>query len=312
MEGAGGDAPEPPPGRPAADGSAAEHGVLPYPAPVPRPGVHATRVCLLALLAGLLLAGAAGAGPAGAGPADTGTAGAAPETPALDEFDRELEAAAIPDPIERVNRGVFAGNRAVDRMVLDPVTRAYGRVVPDPIKRAIARVFDNLNQPVVIANDLLQLRPRRAGSATARFVLNSTFGFAGIFDPAREAGFPPHRSDFGQTLGRHGVGPGVYLVIPLLGPSSARDAVGTLVDLALRPDTWLLPIPPRLLLGGTWGISEREEHLEALDALEQSSVDFYAAIRSAYWMSREAFVRESHPAPATGAAPAPPDLATAP
>lgn len=211
----------------------------------------------------------------------------------LDPFDAELDAAAIPDPIEPVNRGIFAGNRVVDRVVLDPVTRLYGKVVPDPVKRGVRNVFDNLNQPVVIANDLLQLRLRRAGSATARFVLNSTFGIAGIFDPAREAGLQPHRADFGQTLGRYGVGPGIYLVLPLLGPSSARDAVGTLVDLALRPDTWLLPIPSRVLLGGTWGISEREQHIEKLDALEESSVDFYAAIRTAYWMDREAFVRES-------------------
>lgn len=212
-----------------------------------------------------------------------------------DEFDRELEAAAIPDPIEPVNRKVFAGNRVVDRAVLDPITRFYGRVVPAPIKRSIRGVFDNLNQPVVIANDLLQLEPRRAASATARFLLNSTFGWAGLFDPASEAGFAPHHADFGQTLGRYGVGPGLYLVMPLLGPSSARDLVGTIVDLALRPDTWLLPIPPRLMLGGGWGISEREEHFEALQALEDSSVDFYAAIRSAYWMNREALVRERGP-----------------
>jgi phospholipid-binding lipoprotein MlaA len=168
----------------------------------------------------------------------------------------------------------------------------------------VRSVFDNLNQPVVIANDLLQLEPRRAASATARFLLNSTFGIAGIFDPAIEAGFPPHRADFGQTLGRYGVGPGIYLVLPLLGPSSTRDAVGTVVDLALRPDTWLLPIPPRLVLGGTWGIAERETHMEALDALEASSVDFYASIRSAYWMSREAFVREREVAPEPESEPA--------
>lgn len=239
-----------------------------------------------------------------------------------DPFDLELDAAAIPDPIEPVNRGIFAGNRVVDRVVLDPITRLYGQVVPDPVKRGVRNLFDNLNLPVVIANDLLQLRLRRAGSATARFALNSTFGLAGIFDPAREAGLEPHRADFGQTLGRYGVGPGVYLVLPLLGPSSARDAVGTLVDLALRPDTWLLPIPPRVLLGGTWGISEREQHIEALDALEGSSVDFYAAIRTAYWMNREAFVREARqpgkPRPAqedtsgAGGEPAPgPDLARA-
>lgn len=261
------------------------------------------------LAAGLLLAGPAGAESTAAEPAQ------ATESAELDEFDLELEAAAIPDPIEPVNRGIFAGNRVFDRVVIDPVTRVYGKIVPGPIKRAIGRMFANLNQPVVIANDLLQLKPRRAGSATARFLLNTTFGWGGLFDPALEAGFPPHRADFGQTLGFYGVGPGIYLVLPLLGPSSTRDAVGTVVDLALRPDTWLLPIPPRLLLGGTWGITEREQHLESLDALEQSSVDFYAAIRSAYWMSREAFVRESRPQPApepgAAAAPGAPALATA-
>lgn len=220
-----------------------------------------------------------------------------------DAFDAELEAGVIPDPIEPVNRGIFAGNRAVDRFVLDPVTRTYGRIVPGPIKGAVRNVFDNLNQPVVIANDLLQLEPRRAASATARFLLNSTFGLAGIWDPAEEAGFRPHQADFGQTLGRYGVGPGIFLMLPLLGPSSTRDAFGAMVDLALRPDTWLLPIPPRLMLGGTWGISEREEHLEKLEALEQSSVDFYAAIRSAYWMSREAFVHERDAAPAAALPP---------
>jgi len=267
-----------------------------YPARVPRTGVRASGAAQVALLVSLLLAGLLLAGSVRAEQAaDPATTTGEPAP--LDEFDRELEATVIPDPIEPLNRGVFAGNRVVDRVVLDPVTRLYGKVVPGPIKRAVSRVFDNLNQPVVIANDLLQLRPRRAGSATARFLLNSTFGFAGIFDPALEAGFPPHQADFGQTLGRYGVGPGLYLVLPLLGPSSARDAFGTLVDLALRPDTWLLPIPPRLLLGGTYGISEREQHLEALDALEDSSVDFYAAIRSAYWMSREAFVRDGRAAP---------------
>lgn len=254
---------------------------------------HAPGAAVAALLASLvlapLLARAESAAPLAA-PAE-----AADEIP-LDAFDAELEAGAIPDPIEPVNRGIFAGNRAVERVLLDPVTRLYGKVVPDPVKRAVRGVFDNLNQPVVIANDLLQLEPRRAGSATARFLLNSTFGIAGIFDPALEAGFPPHRADFGQTLGKAGVGPGLYLVLPLLGPSTVRDAFGTLVDMALRPDTWLLPVPPRLLLGGTWGITEREEHLEALEALEESSVDYYAAIRSAYWMSREVFIQDG-PAP---------------
>jgi phospholipid-binding lipoprotein MlaA len=265
--------------------------------------VRASGAAHAALLASLLLAAPArAADPAAAGEPAAGEEPAPAAQPLgeaqLDVFDQELEAGEIPDPIEPVNRGVFAGNRVVDRVVLDPLTKVYGRIVPGPVKRAVRGVFDNLNQPVVIANDLLQLEARRAGSATARFLLNSTFGIGGIFDPALEAGFPPHRADFGQTLARYGVGPGIYLVLPLLGPSSARDMVGTLVDLALRPDTWLLPIPPRLLIGGSAGISEREVHMEALEALEESSVDFYASIRSAYWMSREAFVRERDLAPA--------------
>jgi phospholipid-binding lipoprotein MlaA len=209
-----------------------------------------------------------------------------------ESFDEEIES-TLPDPIEPVNRGIFAGNRIVDRVLLDPVTRFYGWLVPGPVKRSVRGVFANLNQPVVIVNDLLQLEPRRAGEATARFLLNSTFGFAGLFDPAAEAGFEEHHADFGQTLGKAGIGPGIYLVLPLLGPSTARDTVGVVFDTALRPDTWLLPIAPRLLLGGTWGITEREKHLENLEALESSSVDFYAAVRSAYWMSREALVRDS-------------------
>jgi phospholipid-binding lipoprotein MlaA len=209
----------------------------------------------------------------------------------FDDSFNEGIGSTVSDPIEPVNRGIFAGNRVVDRVLLDPVTRFYGWLVPGPIKRSVRGVFDNLNQPVVIVNDLLQLQPRRAGSATARFLLNSTFGFAGLFDPASEAGFGPHHSDFGQTLGRAGIGPGIYLVLPLLGPSTTRDAIGVVFDTALRPDTWLLPIAPRLLIGGTWGITEREEHMESLEALESSSVDFYAAVRSAYWMSREALVR---------------------
>lgn len=213
-----------------------------------------------------------------------------------DDFDLELES-DIPDPFERSNRRIFGFNRTVSRVAIDPVARAYGAVVPYPVRRSVRGIFENLNQPVVIVNHLLQLEPVRAARATVRFLLNSTFGFAGIFDPALEAGFPQRSADFGQTLGKAGIGPGPYLVLPLLGPSSGRDAIGSLVDMALRPDTWLLPLGPRVLLGGTWGITEREAHGESIDALEQSSLDFYLAIRSAFWMNREAFVRDEDPDP---------------
>ena len=166
-------------------------------------------------------------------------------------------------------------------------------VVPRPIKQAVRSIFSNLNSPVVLVNEMLQFRGRRAAQTLGRFTLNSTLGIGGIFDPAAELGWTEHQADFGQTLGMYGVGPGPYLVIPLLGPSNARDAVGAAVDLTLRIDTWLLPLQSQLFLGGGFGISEREGRREELRALRESSIDFYAAVRSAYLQTREARVREA-------------------
>jgi phospholipid-binding lipoprotein MlaA len=198
----------------------------------------------------------------------------------------------VPDPLETVNRGILVGNRAMDRVLLDPVTKTYRRIVPGPVKSAVRNFFDNLNEPVIFVNDLLQLEGARAHMDIGRFLLNSTVGLAGLWDPASHVGMPAHHADFGQTLGKMGVPPGIYLMLPLLGPSTTRDAVGSFVDMALRPDTWIFPLGTRVVLTGTWGISEREAHLDALEALEHSSVDYYAALRSAYCQNREALVRD--------------------
>jgi phospholipid-binding lipoprotein MlaA len=206
-------------------------------------------------------------------------------------FEDDLIEPQFGDPLEPANRPIFAGNMALDRFFIDPVARVYGTITPKPVKQAVRSVFSNLNAPVVMVNEMLQLRGRRAAQTLGRFVLNSTLGFAGIFDPAAELGWNEHQADFGQTLGNIGVGPGPYLVLPLLGPSTARDAVGTVVDLALRIDTWILPLQGQLFLGGGFGISEREGRREELRALRESSIDFYAAVRSAYLQTREARVR---------------------
>jgi phospholipid-binding lipoprotein MlaA len=192
-----------------------------------------------------------------------------------------------------VNRPIFAGNMALDLVLIDPISRAYGVVTPEPVRRAVRSIFSNLNAPVVLVNEVLQLRGRRAAQMLGRFVLNSTLGFGGIFDPAAELGWNEHQADFGQTLGKAGVGPGFYVVLPLLGPSTARDAVGAAVDLLLRVDTWLLPLQSQLFLGGGFGISEREGRREELRALREASVDFYAAVRSAYLQTRAARIREA-------------------
>jgi phospholipid-binding lipoprotein MlaA len=208
-------------------------------------------------------------------------------------FEDELVGPQVPDPIESVNRPIFDANMTLDTYFVDPVARAYGAVTPVPVKTAVRSVFSNLNGPVVFVNEVLQLDARHAAQTLGRFVLNSTLGIGGIFNPAGEFGWVDHHADFGQTLGRYGVPAGCYLVIPLLGPSTARDAVGTAVDLFLRIDTWLLPFQSQILLGGGFGISERENRREELRALRESSIDFYAAVRSAYLQTRAGKIRDA-------------------
>ena len=190
------------------------------------------------------------------------------------------------DPLERMNRGIFQGNRAIDRWLLEPITRGYRFILPAPVRRSVRGVFDNLGSPGVVVNEVLQGEGQKARETSARFVLNTTVGLAGIWDPATRLGYEAHDADFGQTLGKAGVGSGPYLVLPVFGPNTTRDLVGDVVDLAMRPDTWLLPFASRLVLGSTDGISIREANLEEIHALEASSVDFYAAVRSAFYQSR--------------------------
>jgi phospholipid-binding lipoprotein MlaA len=208
-------------------------------------------------------------------------------------FDEEILAPQVPDPLEPVNRPMFAGNMALDTVIIDPIARAYGFVVPAPVKASVRGFFSNLNRPVVFANEILQLSPRRAAQTLGRFVLNSTLGIGGLFDPAAELHWDEHEADFGQTLGKLGIGPGIYIVLPFLGPSTARDTVGTFVDMFLRIDTWLLPFSSQLILGGGYGITVREDKRDELEELRRSSLDFYAAVRSAYLQSREKLVREA-------------------
>jgi phospholipid-binding lipoprotein MlaA len=212
-------------------------------------------------------------------------------------FDDEFGSSEVGDPFEPLNRPVFAANMALDRVVIDPIARFYGFAVPAPVKKSVRGVFSNLNRPVVFANELLQLAPRRAAKTLGRFALNTTLGIGGLFDPAHELGWDEHEADFGQTLGRYGVGGGFYLVLPFLGPSTGRDTVGTFVDLLMRIDTWFLPFSSQLILGGGYGITLREDRRDELEQLRRSSLDFYAAVRSAYLQSRAKLVREARARP---------------
>jgi len=241
-----------------------------------------------------------------------GVGGDGPSLDAADDLEAELlleeeagKATELPDPLEPGNRGVLGFNRGLDWILVDPLTRGYEWIMPDPAERAVRRFFDNLASPSVLVNDLLQLRGRRAAVTSARFVVNTTAGVGGLFDLAQRLGLEDHHADFGQTLWVYGVRSGPYLMLPLFGPSTARDGLGRLVDGALRPDTWLLGGAPLLVLGVGDGLSLRAMHREALEELERSSVDYYAALRSVYWMDRQGVLRSVLEEPEPEGSPSP-------
>jgi phospholipid-binding lipoprotein MlaA len=204
-------------------------------------------------------------------------------------FDEPVEP-AVEDPLENSNRAVFAGNRNIDRFLIDPIARAYAFVVPDFARRAIRRVFVNLNSPSVFVNHLLQLSPGGAGTTGARFLINTTVGLVGLWDAAARIGLDERPTDFGITLAKYGVDSGPYLVLPLVGPTTARDAFGDLVDILMLPQTWFLGPTTWVFVAyqGGDGFTLRDVHRDALEALEESSVDFYVAMRFAYLTNREA------------------------
>ena len=226
-----------------------------------------------------------------------------PPAEAIGEVDDAwlLEDELGPDPAERDhtprwNRRVFAFNEGLIRWVLNPVSRGYEAITPKFLRAMIHRAFVNLDSPAIFENDLLQFYPCRAGATLSRFALNSTVGIAGFFDVATEMGIAGHDNDFGETLGRYGVRSGSYFVIPVLGPSTARDTTGEIVDAAMRPEVWLLGGIPRLAFTGTDGLSTYDIQAERLDALRETSVDFYAALRGAYLMDRDAKIAETRAA----------------
>jgi phospholipid-binding lipoprotein MlaA len=245
--------------------------------------------------------------PAEAGSAETEAVEPSRQAEALDRYDPlygepdELEdVETIPDPLEPLNRAIFRFNRGVDWAVLDPITSGYRFLVPAPARRGIQRAFHNLNSPVVFFNLLLQGRGKEAGLTVGRFCANTTLGVVGVFDYAEDViGWKRTDADFGQTLALYGVPTGPYLVVPLFGPSNTRDAFGNVIDQVMDPLTYFvapLQLQWALLFGGGQGLSYREANVDALDALRDASVDFYAALRSAYSQAREGVVKEAREA----------------
>ena len=162
-------------------------------------------------------------------------------------FDDDVEEAEIYDPFESSNRVIYRFNRGASKVVFDPLTRGYRFVVPGVARRAILRAFHNLNAPIFIVNNLLQLRPLAALETLGAFAMNLTFGLGGLVETASGAGLALVPADFGQTLAGVGVGPGPYIIMPLLGPTTLRDGLGFVVDRAFHPLTYVLAVPVQLI-----------------------------------------------------------------
>ena len=213
--------------------------------------------------------------------------------------------ATLSDPWEGLNRQTYGLNTGLDRAVFAPVTRGYVAVTPGPLRRGLGLAFDNLREPRIVINSLAQGYPRRALRSAARFAINSTVGVVGLFDVATRAGLPVQIADFGQTLGRYGVRPGPYVMVPILGPHDVRDLVGRVVDSLLDPASQVfggLTTKFGIVRQLETGLDYRSGAEPALKALDDAA-DPYATARSAYSQRRAYIVRQ-----ATGEAETLPDF----
>lgn len=204
------------------------------------------------------------------------------------------------DPYESYNRQMFDFNQKVDKAVIKPVAQAYVTVVPTPARDGVHNFLVNLDLPVTFANDILQGEIERSSETLARFTLNSTFGIGGLFDVASNTfGIPFHTEDFGQTLAVWGMQEGPYLVLPIAGPDPPRDIAGQVGDIFLDPFTYWPDIPSKFWWSAgravLSGIDLRSRNLDSLDALERSSIDFYASVRSLYRQNRNNEIRNGKP-----------------
>lgn len=194
------------------------------------------------------------------------------------------------DPWEPFNRKVFAFNETLDRYALEPVATAWDFVLPERVQTSVGNFAENLMLPTRLLNDLLQLKFAQAYETFWRAIVNTTFGIGGLFDPASYYQIAKSDEDFGQTLCYWGVPPGPYLMLPLLGPSSPRDATGRAVDGASRVYTWFIPFWASTALTGVAAadiVNYRASQLETIREERAQAFDWYAAVRSAYTQYRE-------------------------
>lgn len=226
--------------------------------------------------------------------------GAGLATPAAAEADSDVQISQMPadtanDPIETINRAIFEFNEFLQAILFRPLAEVYKFIMPDFLEKGVHNILANLRTPIILANDLLQFEGGRALETIERFLINSTIGVAGFMDVAEDMGIPGHSEDFGQTLGSWGVGEGFYLVLPLLGPSNPRDAIGKLADIYLDPlGQWASNTDRDEINYSRTGVSGLDTFSRVMDdlkKLKETSIDYYAAVRSITRQRREAEIR---------------------
>ncbi|MDE1180671.1 VacJ family lipoprotein [Paraburkholderia sp.] len=199
------------------------------------------------------------------------------------------------DPLEGLNRTVFKFNDTVDQYALKPVAKGYVWITPQPVRDSVTNFFSNIGDVYIAANNLLQLKITDGVEDIMRIVINTVFGVGGLFDVATLAKLPKHENDLGLTLGHYGVPAGPYLVLPLFGPSTVRDAVGSIGNYYVNPLTYIDPPGLSWALYGLNVVNVRANLLNAGDVLEGAALDKYSFIRNAYLQRRRYLLSEGKP-----------------
>lgn len=198
------------------------------------------------------------------------------------------------DPMEGFNRAVYAFNEGLDTVLIKPVAEGYDAVLPGPVRTGITNFFGNIADVFIGVNNLLQGKPDQAVSDLGRVLLNSTVGILGIFDVATGAGLEKHDEDFGQTLGRWGVGDGPYVVVPVFGPRTMRDTAGLVLDVAADPVSHIDYVPTRNSVQALRLIDNRADLLPVDKVIEEAALDKYAYVRDGYLQRRRNLIHDGN------------------
>ena len=194
---------------------------------------------------------------------------------------------------EGVSRAVFSFNMAFDDIILEPIAKGYNKL-PKPMRQGTSNFTSNIATLLSIPNNLLQGNIKQLGHSTGSFVINTSVGILGFFNPAEKIGLKPHKEDVGQTLGSYGIGSGCYFVLPILGPTTVRDSVGLIADSFVDPFAHVTLREKELLnVSGIGAVDFRSENITNFDSLEKNSIDLYSSLKSVYLQNRERKIKNS-------------------